>query len=290
LLLVCETAFLVAAGAPVWTSSSQVPAPTPAVTALQQAVGTSLVGLGTGSCVASTFLGYPEPGILPEANIAYQVDELAIYDPLVPSAYFSSWKQLTGTAGGSAYYYLFCPSVTTVAAARRFGVGYVLEFHGHPGPVGSVLVGAVGDEELYRIPGAASATLVPAPSGTPLPPDGSPGTPVTVHQPDPATWHLVTDASSPQVLRLRLTDVPGWHATIDGRPLSLETYSGVMLQARVPPGRHQLVIRYWPTSFTVGLVLAACSAVGLLAAVIVEWVRRRKGNPKRSGAPLTHSP
>ena len=86
---------------------------------------------------------------------------------MVPSTYFSSWKQLTGTAGGSPYYYLFCPSVTTVAAARRFGVGYVLEFRGHPGPAGSVFVGAVGDEELYRIPGAASATLVPTPSGHP---------------------------------------------------------------------------------------------------------------------------
>jgi hypothetical protein len=289
-LLLCETAFLVAAGAPVWTSSSQVPVPTPAVASLQKAVGTSLVGLGTGSCVASTFLGYPEPGILPEANILYQVDELAIYDPLVPSAYFSSWKRLTGTAGGSAYYYLFCPSVTTVADARRFGVGYVLEFHGQPGPVGSVFVRSVGDEELYRIPGAASATLVSAPSGKPLPSEDAPGTPVTVHQPDPATWQLVTDASSPQVLRLRLTDVPGWHATIDGRPLSLQTYSGVMLQARVPPGRHRLVIRYWPASFTVGLVLAACSALGLVAAIVVEWVRRRKGNRTRSRTPVAPSP
>jgi hypothetical protein len=281
LLLLCETAFLVTAGMPVWTSSSQPPSPTPAVVSLQNTVGTSLVGLGNGSCVASTFLGDPELGILPEANIAYQVKELAIYDPLVPSAYFSSWKRITGMAGGSSYYYLFCPSVTSVAAARRFGVGYVLEFHGQPGPVGSVFVRKAGDEELYRIPGAASATLVSAPEGKALPGDDAPGTPVTVHQPDPATWHLVTDASTPKVLRLRLTDVPGWHATIDGRPLALQTYSGVMLQARIPTGRHSVVIRYWPTPFTVGLVVAACGAVGLLAAIVLEWVRRRKGHQSR---------
>ncbi len=287
LLLGCETAFLVTAGIPLWTSSSQTPGPTPAVASLQKAVGTSLVGLGTGSCVASTFLGDPELGVLPETNILYQVDELAIYDPLVPSAYFSSWKRLTKTSGGSSYYYLFCPSVTSLAAARRFGVGYVLEFHGQPGPPGSVFVRRVGSEELYRIPDSSPATLVPAPPGQPLPPDDGPATPVAVQHPDPGTWRMVTDASSPQVLRLRLTDVPGWHATLDGHPLALQTYSGVMLQARVPPGRHQVVVRYWPSSFTVGLVLAACSAVALLSAILVERARRRRGLPADSGPART---
>ena len=290
ILLVSETAFLVTAGVPVWSSSSQTPVPTPAVTALHRTVGSSLVGLGSGTCIASTFLGAPELGILPESNILFQVHELAIYDPLVPSGYFSSWQHLTGTSGGSSYYYLFCPSVTSITAARRFGVGYVLEFHGQPGPPGSVFVRAIGGEELYRIPGAASATLVPAPGGTALPPDDALGTPVTVHQPDPATWQLVTDADSPQVLRLRITDVPGWHATIDGRPLPLEQFSGVMLQARVPPGRHHVVLRYWPTAFTAGLVLAAVSAAGLAAAVVIERVRRRKDKRAESTPPSVGPP
>ncbi len=290
ILLVSETAFLVTAAVPLWSSSSQVPVPTPAVTALRQTVGSSLVGLGSGTCIASTFLGAPELGILPESNILFQVHELAIYDPLVPSGYFSSWQHLTGTSGGSSYYYLFCPSVTTTTAARRFGVSYVLEFHGQPGPPGSVFVRSVGGEELYRIPGAASATLVPAPDDTALPPDDATGTPVTVHQPDPATWQLVTDADSPQVLRLRITDVPGWQATIDGRPLPLEKYSGVMLQARVPPGRHHVVLRYWPTTFTAGLILAAISAAGLVAAVVVEWVRRRKDRHAASTSPSADPP
>ncbi len=290
LLLICETAFLVTAGIPLWTSSSQVPGPTPAVASLQKSVGTSLIGLGTGSCVASTFLGDPELGVLPETNILYQVDELAIYDPLVPSVYFTSWQRLTRMSGGSSYYYLFCPSVTSVAAARRFGVSYVLEFHGQPGPPGSDFVRQVGDEELYRIPGASPATLVAAPAGKPLPGDDAPGTPVAVHHPDPATWQLATDASSPQVLRLRLTDVPGWHATIDGHPLALQTYSGVMLQARVPPGRHRLVVRYWPDYLTVGLVLAGCTVVGLSVAIVLEEVRRRKRRPTGPQNPLTSVP
>ena len=45
-LLVCETAFLVTAGAPLWTSSATPFASTPSMVALKSAVGQSVVGLG----------------------------------------------------------------------------------------------------------------------------------------------------------------------------------------------------------------------------------------------------
>jgi hypothetical protein len=274
-LLGCESAFLVVSGAPLWSSSPSILQPSPAVASLKRTVGSSLVGLGAETCIASTYLGSPELGILPESNILFQIQELATYDPLVPGAYFSTWHSLTGTDGGSTYFLQFCPAVTSLRAAQRFGVAYVLEAHGAKGPHGSVYVDSVGGEGLYRIPDAASATIVPAPSAHFLPPDDAVGVPVTVRHPDPATWSLVTDAATPAVLRLRLTDVPGWHATIDGRPLELQKFSGVMLQARIPPGRHRIEVHYWPSAFSVGLVLAACSAVGLSIWVGVEWARRR---------------
>jgi uncharacterized membrane protein YfhO len=75
------------------------------------------------------------------------------------------------------------------------------------------------------------------------------------------------------VLRLRLTDVPGWHATLDGRPLRLERFSAIMLQARIPAGNHTVELQYWPGSFTLGIVLAGCSTVALTGGLLV--VRRR---------------
>ena len=78
-----------------------------------------------------------------------------------------------------------------------------------------------------------------------------------------------------QELRLRLTDVPGWHGSIDGRPLRLREFSGVMLEARVPPGRHTVELRYWPTSFTFGLIVALCDAAALLFALVVAHLRSR---------------
>ena len=201
---------------------------------------------------------------------------------MTPLAYFSSWQEASGQAETS---YLaaniFCPAVTTVALARQYGVSYVLEPPGASGPTGAVFDKMIGDEELYRIPGAALATLSSlGPDGT-LPSPDAPATPVTVSSSDPAMWKLLTTTTNPEVLRLRLTNVPGWHATIDGRPLELMPFSGVMLQARIPPGRHVIEVKYWPTTFSLGIVLATCSAVGLCVAVIAALVLRRRRSSRR---------
>ncbi len=176
--------------------------------------------------------------------------ELDVYDPVTPKALFRSWEDFTGTPGGLGNpISVFCPAVTSATEARHFGVAFVLEPSGASGPSGAVFDRHVGDESLYRIPDAAAATLTPAPAGS-FPSLAAAGTPVAVVRPDPRSWRVVTDGATPQVLRLRLTDVPGWHATIDGRPLRLDTFAGTMLQARIPAGRHTVELRYWPGAFS----------------------------------------
>ena len=239
----------------------------------------SLVGFGTNACFTPEQLG-----IVPDVNVAFGVRELAVYDPLFPKSYYSSWLDATGVTGApeahaTVPFSLFCPAVTSTAVARRYGIGFVLEPAGTPGPVGMVRDRTVGDEVLYRVPGAADATLVPSSVSGRLPALDAPGVPVTVDHPGPATWRIVTRARREDVLRLRLTDVPGWHATLDGRPLVLVRYAGVMLQARVPPGHHTVELRYRPATFTLGLVLAAAALVGLVGAAIIGRLRgstRRK--------------
>jgi len=102
---------------------------------------------------------------------------------------------------------------------------------------------------------------------------------VTVQHPDPATWRVgttATTATTAQVLRLRLTDVPGWHATADGRPLGVYSWDGVMLQVVVPAGTRHVTVWYRPTTFDLGVVLAVVGGVGAL--VLLAWgpVRRRR--------------
>jgi hypothetical protein len=221
----------------------------------------------------------PELGILPDVNVVYGVHELALYDPIIPRGYYSSVKQ-----AGFPEWHLFCPGVSTATLAGRYGVTFVLEPGRAPGPEGGIFEGNVGDEDLYRIPGAGAATLTPLLATGAYPAVDAPDVPLAVAHPDPASWRLVTHSASPQVLRLRPTDVPGWHATIDGRPLTLDRFSGVMFQARRPAGRHTLRLHYSPPAFTVGTVLAACSVAGLSLALIVGSIRRRRQPASASSA------
>ena len=276
MLLLLETAFLVASGAPLWSSSSHGVPTTPAVTMLLRTIGSSTVGFGTFTCYAGPAV--TALGVLPEANSLFGVHEFDFYDPVFPRAYLQSWSEVSSSRAGVRIYNSFCPVLTTAEQARRFGVSYVLEVAGHSGPTGAVFVRDIGDEVLYRIPGSSAATLTPLASGDRFPPDDAPGTALPVDHPSPSSWKIITVGDKAQVLRLRLTDDPGWHATIDGRPLALVPYASVMLQARIPPGTHTVELHYWPDLFTVGLVVAGVCAFLLLTASIVTFLHRRKSS------------
>ena len=273
-LLVLETAFLVVSGAPLWSSAAHGAPSSPPVSRLARVVGGANVGFGSITCYAGP--GLTALGILPEANILFGVHEFDFYDPILPKEYLAAWKDVSPSLAAVPIYNSFCPRITTAAEARRFGVGFVLEHRGDPGPSGAVVAGTFGDETLYRVPGAAAATLVPVPDSGRLPPADRVGTAAPVTHPWPASWRVTTSGPRAQVLRLRLTDDPGWHATLDGRPLALEPYAKVMLQARVPAGRHVVELHYWPTLFTVGLAVAGVTLVLLLGLLIVPGVVRRR--------------
>ena len=207
------------------------------------------------------------------------MNEFAEYDPITPSSFFIQWHAINGTSAGIQAVYVFQPGIDNATTARRYGISYVLEPRGAAGPTGSVFVTHVGNEDLYRIPGAATATLVPATNSAGWPSTDAPGTAVPVQWPAPSQVRIVTKASSPQVLRLRVANFPGWHATIDGRPLALAPYLTMMFQARIPPGNHVIELHYWPNRFTEGLVVAALTVVVFAAAAFVA--RRRASGPVR---------
>jgi uncharacterized membrane protein YfhO len=117
----------------------------------------------------------------------------------------------------------------------------------------------------------------------------APGKPVAVTYPDTASWKLVTQASHPQVLRLRLTDVPGWHASIDGKPLALARFNRIMLQAKIPPGRHTIELHYWPDTFNAGIVLAVATVISLVVVPPVWRRQRRRSRPVGGASPVVEA-
>jgi Bacterial membrane protein YfhO len=277
LWLVVATTFLVSSGETLFASSSVFSPVTPAATALGRVVGSAMVGLGapTTSGDRNSECFYPPGlGIHPNYNILVGVHELAVYDPMLPATYYSSWHRLTGQPAlqsGVPAASTFCPPITSAAIARVYGVSYVLEAHGAPGPTGAAFVETIAGEDLYHVPSSGGATLQPLGGAR----QHGPETVVPVTDEGTGSWRLTTDSGTASLLRLRLTSVPGWHATIDGRPLELSMYLGVMLQARIPPGRHVIELHYWPTTFTIGLALALLAVLAFAALVVARLLSRR---------------
>ena len=298
LLVGIEAAFCIIGGA--WfVSSTPDPLPlTPAIAALQRDVGHKLVGMGT----CAQLHAFPDVGVMPDVNAVYGIDELADYDPIMTTQYYGALGGLLGTsrtppAGANS---LFCPKISSVEMARFFGASYVLEPPGASGPPGTRLVAKIRGEGLYAVPRSGRATLVPLPRGT----GGGEGTRwSTTWEGDAAgppavqraleskagTWRIQVDAHARSLLIARVTAVPGWHATIDGRPLRLRTYDTLLLAAVVPAGHHVVVLHYWPGLLSTGLVVAAASAVALAGALAWSLWRRRR---RRVGAaaPFTSLP
>ena len=165
-------------------------------------------------------------------TMLYDVQEFATYDPLTPHSYFSLYN--TQTSKLSEFEDVFSPTITATQAARLYGIGYLLEPSGVPGPKGTVFDRTLGNEDLYRVPGAAPATLVPLGRDGSLPGKYTNGVPAKVTHPSPNAWRVITHSTTQSVLRLRLTNVPGWHATIDGKPVDVHPFAHVMLQFRWP--------------------------------------------------------
>ncbi len=286
-LLALETAFLLSAGIPYWSVSSSYFPTNPAITALTRTVGPSLVGFGSCRSLRYNTASKHEVGIRPNANIAYGLHEMAVYDPILPADYFRVWRAAGGQPSPPSLQHLgiFCAQFTKAPQAREFGVQYVLEPPGrHPlFGVGVTLVGIFAGERLYYVPASGPATANPVSAGgAPLPADAQ-GQPLAVTYPDAASWRVVVDEPTASIVRLRLTAVPGWSATIDGHPLALTSWAdGLMLQARVPAGSHVVELHYWPAAFTAGLAVAGAVAVGGVAVMTTGFVvgrRRRRVAP-----------
>ena len=275
-LLCGEATLLLVAGAILISSSPNGFPPTRAVSALQRIVGTDRIATSDPTAIDCTL------GIEPDANIFYGISELETYDPILPKAYFSLWSQETNSSGGLAVEDEFCPNVTTLAQARSFGLSYLLVPQGDPAPSGSVkratiqvanpdpgdvFVKPPGALDVYEIPGSSVATFSTGDGET---------RPVPISSTNPAQMTLGTRSSQPGELRVRVTNVPGWRATIDGQSVPLIRSSIYGLELRVPAGTHRIELQYSPSLFTVGILIAVLTTLVLAAFLIWGWRRSRR--------------
>lgn len=268
LLVGSETVFLVTAAPRIWSSSQSFFATTPAEVELQRLVGSSRIGFAECPSVSQM----PSLGILPEANSAYGISELSAYDPIVPKSYFDSVPLKESGTPSAFSFGQFCPSVTTAAIGRAYGVSYVLAAPGASPPPGMTFVATIGGEDLYRVPGGALVTVVPGSSPTG---DEAVGAVIPVSDPNPATVHFRVNVTQTSTIYIHITDLPGWRATFNGRPLPLRPAPGTTLEAHIGPGSGEITLTYRPAAFVLGLLIAGAAILALATYCTFPWLMGR---------------
>lgn len=281
ILFAGEAAFLLTATPHIWSSSHLFFPVTAAEKTLQADVGQARVGFA--SC--PSIIGMPNLGILTEANDVYRVSEASAYDGTVPKSYFTAYYQeIHQPVPADTGFGQFCPSMINASIARHFGVSFVLSQSGAPAPPGMLHAATIDGEDLYSVPGSALMTVQP--TGTMA--DSATAEVVPNTSTDPAELRAVIRPIAASTIYLHVTDFPGWKATIDNHPLSLRPWGGTMLAASVPPGLHVIVVRYEPSAFKIGLILALLTAVVLVA--LSGWcLRRQRGSLTYSSERTTGS-
>jgi len=208
---------------------------------------------------------YTRLGFYPNVNIGYGIRMFGVHDPIVPAGYFTSWP-IPAAAPEAHGVSLFVPAITSAGLARRYGISYVLVGGSTPPPSGMVKVTTLDGEALYRVPSSSQFQLIGGGKSSVSIDDGAVD----------GSYRLHYIARKSGTLVMRVTAVPGWHASIDGHPIILSTYSGIMESAHVPAGQHVVTLHYWPKRFSYGILLAVLSLASLVLGGLASWFFRRR--------------
>jgi hypothetical protein len=74
---------------------------------------------------------------------------------------------------------------------------------------------------------------------------------------------LRVSSLSNRLLVLNVAAYPGWEASVDDRPVSIIRTNGLVQGVLVPRGEHRVALRFEPTGFRLGVLIAAATLAGL---------------------------
>jgi hypothetical protein len=159
-------------------------------------------------------------------------------------------------------------------------VKYVLVGEGVPLPDGAFerMLGPEQGLELHR-----NLTYAPrawyAPADANLADIALPDAPLAATVTNYTAGRLDASIAAPAPGYLVLSEVlyPGWQATVNGAPAPVLPVNGTLLAVPIPVGAVTVALRFWPASFTWGLVAAATAAILMLLLFVPRWVKPRPG-------------
>ena len=91
---------------------------------------------------------------------------------------------------------------------------------------------------------------------------------------------LEVEARTSALLATSIPAWPGWRVTVDGREIATSIYNRAFVGFRVPAGRHEVRLRYWPRGFVHGLLV---SSMTLLVTMILAFLARARVKTVRPG-------
>jgi len=106
---------------------------------------------------------------------------------------------------------------------------------------------------------------------------------VEVHRPRPERIEASVDLDRPTVLGVAQQALPGWAATVDGRPAEVVEVDGVFLGVSVPSGRHEVVFSYRSPWLTTTLVVSLLAMAATIALAIGDTIVRRRRTQAAGG-------
>jgi len=136
-----------------------------------------------------------------------------------------------------------------------------------------------GKERLPSIDPRGTALVPPA---APALSGGEPFRPVTLKQVTPNRLELELDTGRPSYLCLSEIWAPGWDAFDNGRRTEVLKIDTIFCGIFLPPGKHNLRLRYMPRGFLSGLCISI-SALAVITAFILAGRRRKPACPDADG-------
>ena len=302
LLVVIQGGFLIFAGTGI-NSYAKTPYPvTPAIAKLESIVKNSLFGLdgnnancGTNPVPPCGLRQWEGIGLYPDMNLGYSLTELAMHDPTIPKSYFDAFPVPNNDQNGGGTN-LFAPSIDSKSLAMLYGVRYVIIQPPNPIPRGMKYVATLTNGgvslKIAEVPEANRFEFVYDKSvRKEIPGKSAKKSRMVTEQttafysgshPNDTTYTLDVQAKKAGVLYIKITNVPGWHAVINGKSVALQKSAGDLMQILLPSGQDHVTLTYNPSSLDLGYYLALVALIALLLSYLGQdfYQRRSLGASK----------
>jgi len=101
---------------------------------------------------------------------------------------------------------------------------------------------------------------------------------------------LEVQAVADGLLVLSEMDYPGWHASVDGHPITIVTANGVLRSILIRAGQHHVRLWYAPISVQIGTIITLVTLVGGGVAIVVIPLIWRRTHPTRTSLSKRDAP